>query len=339
MKNHFKKDIAVLSELGSFLGKDTSEREAVMESATHHNPWFTRENVLLALEAIASNLQKECLEKWLTPYEPLLRPGMTPLNVGLVLAGNIPLVGFHDILCVLVSGHRAVVKLSSQDNELSSWVIRKLQETGLYRNSLQITERLEAPDAVIATGSNNSARYFERYFGKYPHIIRKNRNSVAILTGKENTRELQELGKDIFSYFGLGCRNVSKLYVPRGYDFQPLLDALEPYREIIQHHKYANNYEYQLTIRLMNNEPHFTNGFLLLVENPSFTSPMATLHYEFYQGDGELQAHLEAQAEQLQCLVSSKGLFPGSMPFGQTQYPALWDYADKVDTLRFLLER
>ena len=338
MQNDFKIHINALSKTGVLLEADTAEREAVIETAGHHNAWFTRENVLNALQGISRNLRTEELEKWLAPYN-LEKSPSAPLNIGLVLAGNIPLVGFHDIICVLVSGHRALIKMSGQDTTLSAWLLDKLKEAApLYADRLLITERLESPDAVIATGSNNSARYFEQYFGRYPHIIRKNRNSAAILTGEETEAELQELGKDIFLYFGLGCRNVSKLFAPAGYDFQPLLNAFEPYREVIRHHKYSNNYEYQLTIRLMNRDPHFTNGFILLVENSAYTSPIASLNYEFYRGNQELEQRLQADADLLQCVASAGGRFPGTISFGQTQFPALWDYADNVDTLKFLTE-
>ncbi|QEC52963.1 acyl-CoA reductase LuxC [Anseongella ginsenosidimutans] len=337
MKNDFEKDITALRKLGMLIQADTPERAAVIETAGHYNPWFTRENILSALNGISSNLDEEHLREWLRPYASVLPPPEAPLNVGLVLAGNIPLVGFHDILCVLVSGHRAMIKMSGQDQHLTTWLLEKIGETApFYAERISVAEQLEKPDAVIATGSNNSARYFEQYFGKYPHIIRKNRNTAAILTGEETQKELEELGKDIFLYFGLGCRNVSKLFVPPGYDFQQLLDALEPYREVIEHHKYANNYGYQHTIRLMNRELHFTNGFILLTENPSYASPIATLHYEFYQGKEELEQRLRADAGLLQCTASAGGRFPSTLPFGQTQYPALRDYADNVDTLEFL---
>lgn len=337
MENVVSGHIAALSDLGMLLAEDSPERALVIEKAGRYNPWFTRENVLTALHGITSNLQKGPLEKWLEPYGALRQPD-APLDIGLVLAGNIPLVGFHDILCVLVSGHRALIKLSGQDRELSAWLLKKMAEASPgYADRLLTAERLEHPDAIIATGSNNSARYFEHYFSRYPHIIRKNRNAAAVLTGTETEAELRELGKDIFLYFGLGCRNVSKLFVPAGYDFQPLLNALEPYAEIIRHHKYANNYGYQLTIRLMNRAPHMTNGFLLLTEDDAYSSPIATLHYEFYREEGALQERLEADADLLQCTASANGQFPGTIPLGQTQFPALWDYADNVDTLKFLM--
>lgn len=339
--------VSVLSKLGELLAADTEERTAIIASAAQHNPWFTPENVLGALTGIITNLQRDHLMKWLRPYAPRLGAPEKQLNIGLVLAGNIPLVGFHDILCVLVSGHRAAVKLSSQDKQLSAWLLKKIKEASPeYASRITVSDILENPDAVIATGSNNSARYFEQYFGRYPHIIRKNRNAAALITGGESKKELELLGEDIFRYFGLGCRSVSKLYVPRDYDFQPLLEALEPFRKVIYHHKYANNYEYQLSIRLMNKEPHFTNGFIILLENTAYASPIATLHYEYYGSEGELTQRLQEDAPLLQCIASSDGgtgvfpeavRLPGSVRFGQTQCPALWDYADQVDTLDFLM--
>src|SRR3546814_758799 len=332
------RQINALCKLGDLMAEDSAERARIIEKAGHSNPWFTRENVLTALNGITANLRKEEIETWLGPYACQLRQPERSLNIGLVLAGNIPMVGFHDILCVLVSGHRALIKMSSQDNELTSWMLGKMGEADQeYASRIQVTNRLENPEAIIATGSNNSSRYFEHYFGKYPHIIRKNRNSVAILTGEESMEELQELGKDIFRYFGMGCRNVSGLLVPPGYNFETLFKGLEPYQDIMQHHKYANNYDYQLTIRLMKRLPHVTNGFLLLAEDPSFASPMATLHYTTYRNRGELQDRLRENTELLQCVVSAGGRYPDSIPFGQSQQPSLRDYADGVDTLKFLI--
>lgn len=338
MEKGTRKHIEALNNLGKFLAEDGPEKDAVIEKAGRLNPWFTRDNIVFALSAISSGLQRGSLGKWLQPYGLLPEKRDRPLNTGLILAGNIPLVGFHDILCILVSGHRAVIKLSSQDTALTPWLIDKLVETEpTYAEQLSVSERLGNLDAVLATGSNNSARYFDFYFGKYPHVIRKNRNSTAVITGNETKQELELLGRDIFQYFGLGCRNVSKLFIPRGYDPNDLLSALEPHRNIIQHYKYANNFDYQLTLLLMNQVPHSNNGFILLTENASSSSPIATLHYEYYEGDGELMGRIHTEAEKLQCIASSQGTFPGSVPFGQTQLPALWDYADKVDTLKFLL--
>ncbi|HYH56455.1 MAG TPA: acyl-CoA reductase [Anseongella sp.] len=338
MEKDLERHTEALIKLGHLLSADTPEKKAVLEKAQQHNPWFTSDNTASALGALSSSLREGLLEKWLQPYAPLPGKRRSPLDIGLVLAGNIPLAGFHDILCVLLSGHRAVVKLSSQDKQLTPWFLEKIREACPdYAGQLDVRDRLDKIDAVIATGSNNSARFFDFYFGKYPHIIRKNRNSAAVLSGGETQGELQELGRDIFLYFGLGCRNVSKLFFPRGYDPGALLSALEPFRDIVQHHKYANNFSYQRTILQMNGIPHYDSGFLLLSENASYSSPIATLYYEYYNSEEDLAGRLRADAELLQCLVSKGASFPGSIPFGQTQSPALWDYADNADTLKFLL--
>ena len=190
---------------------------------------------------------------------------------------------------------------------------------------------LKGCDAYIATGSNNSSRYFEQYFGKYPHIIRKNRSSAAILTGKESAVELQKLSDDIHLYFGLGCRNVTKIFVPEGYDFVPLLAAFDTYKYFEDHHKYKNNYDYQLSILLLNNQFYMTNGSTLLTKNSSMFSPISQLYYETYSSSNEVESTLKNNPE-LQCLVGTHYI-----PFGQAQAPGLFDYADGVDTVQFLL--
>lgn len=339
MKNNAARHVISLSRFGRSLAENSAEREDVIESAWHRNPWFTPQNSLAALEAAAGNLREEHLQEWLKNYPDLEEKERAPQRVGLVLAGNIPLVGLHDVLCVLVSGHHAVVKISSQDKQLTPWALGKLMEADpRYRDRITLTDRLERPDAVIATGSNNSSRYFDFYFGRYPHIIRKNRNAAAVLNGEENDTDLQELGTDIFRYFGLGCRNVSKLFVPRGYDFDRVLKALESCEAVIRHHKYAGNFNYQLTLLIMNKVPHYTNRSIVLREHPSYASPMATLYFEYYDSAAALEKRLQADSDRIQCIVSAGGRFPGSLPFGRTQHPALWDYADKVDTMDFLLK-
>jgi hypothetical protein len=253
------------------------------------------------------------------------------------MAGNIPLVGFHDLLCVLISGHMAQIKLSSKDSKLPSYIIKHLLwlEPGFEKN-ISVTEgKLHDFDAVIATGSDNSARYFHQYFGKYPNIIRKNRTSVAVLSGNESTQELSQLGEDVFSYFGLGCRNVSKIYAPVGYDFTLLLDAWQGFHDIIHHHKYSNNYDYQKSILLVNRLPFLDNGFVLLQENERLVSPISVVYTESYTTPKNLHEKLSAIREKIQCITGNGDSF---IPFGQAQYPSLGDYADQIDTLKFLSE-
>jgi len=257
-----------------------------------------------------------------------------------VMAGNIPLVGFHDFLCVLASGNKLIARLSSDDNKILpaiASVITSL-DPGLIDHISFTEEILKDFDAVIATGSNNTARYFEYYFGKYPHIIRKNRNSLAVLNGNEDEDTLEKLADDIMLYFGLGCRNISKIYVPRGYNFDRLFDALLKYSFAADHNKFRNNYEYQKSIMIINSIPHADNGFLLLKESASVISPLAILHYEYYQDTVTLNDHLSFLQNDIQCIISDDDHIKGRIPIGAGQHPDLWDYADGVDTMRFLLK-
>jgi hypothetical protein len=321
--------------LGQHL-KNLSEEnfEAIAESARLENPWFTKENVGKSLKGITAFLQEDQLKEWTSQYSFKTTPQKT---IALVMAGNIPLVGFHDLLCVLISGNRAQIKLSSKDSKLIHHLINFL--SGIdpdFRSQIEFKDKLEGFDAIIATGSDNSARYFEYYFGKYPNIIRKNRTSCAVLTGGESDKEIENLGVDVFSYFGLGCRNVSKLYVPHDYDFISLLSRWESFKEVIHHHKYCNNYDYQKSILLVNGIHHLDNGFVLLQESEKLVSPISVLFYERYANADDVANKLNAQADKIQCIVG-KGK-PATAAFGQAQYPHVWDYADQIDTLKFLSE-
>lgn len=334
--------IELLAELGHYLrsGGD-AELEAAVRQSYLENRWFTEENVQKALQAItAAFLDREKLENWLRGYSipSITHPDKT---IGLVMAGNIPLVGFHDWLCVFAAGHRAKVKCSDKDKRLLPLLIKKMgewqHESWAYTEFLAENELLKEFDAVIATGSNNTARYFEQYFGNYPHIIRRNRNSVAVLDGRESVADLYALGNDLFAYFGLGCRNVSKLYVPRGYNFDPLLEALHEYRELIRHDKYKNNFDYNFTLFIMNNIPCLNNGCLLLREEPSLQARIASVHYEYYDDPATLNAMLQEKKNDIQC-VTGRVAIPGFtvLPFGKSQEPELNDYADGVDVMTFL---
>lgn len=302
----------------------------------NQNAWFDEPNVTTALRGVAHLLSAEPLARWAARYptEP-----EAPRRVGVVMAGNIPLVGFHDLLCVLLSGHTLLAKLSASDTFLMHWMANELlQIEPRFADSLHFVDRLNDADATIATGSDNTARYFDYYFGKKPHIIRRNRTSLGILTGQETAEELAALGPDIFQYYGLGCRNVSKLYVPENYDFTPLLDALQPWTEVLKHHKYQNNYDYNKSILLVNRVPHLDTGFLLLTPSAALVSPISVLHYGHYQQEIDLANQLTDVAAQTQCLVSAGGRWAGSFPFGQAQQPGATDYADGVDTMQFLAE-
>lgn len=313
-----------------------AEMENKIDAAIHYNGWFTRENVVFSLKQWSEALQPENLKLWLHEYDLSQSGGK---NVGIVMAGNIPLVGFHDFLSVLVAGHKVQVKLSSNDQQLLPVIAAYLMHLdSRYEERINFTrEQLEDFDAVIATGSNNTARYFEYYFKDTPSIIRKNRNSVAILTGNESQDELSKLGEDIFRYYGLGCRNVSKLYVPENYDFDRFFKAIYEWNPIINREKYANNYDYNKAVYLMSEFKLLENGFLMLKEDKNFGSPIATLFYETYKDEAQLGKLLQEHAEKIQCVVRNKP-GKGEVGFGQTQKPRLWDYADDVDTIEFLLK-
>ncbi len=327
----------VFSTLGQALSFPDDELSAIIADEHYFNAWFTPANVQLAVTSIGKMLDREDVLSWLERYP--LPNNNAAKKVGLILAGNIPLVGIHDVLCVLISGNHALIKASSQDNRLIKAVLNRLVAIEpAFAQQFTFVERLEGFDAVIATGSNNSSRYFEYYFGKVPHIIRKNRNSIAVLNGHETNEQLFALGVDIFSYFGLGCRNVSKLFIPRDYRLATFFEAIEPYHNIIDHHKYNNNYDYNKSIYLVNRNEHLDNGFLLLKEDPGLISPLAVLFYEYYDDMDELSAKLNEQASNIQCIVSETPLNENSqaVAFGKSQSPALWDYADGVDTMDFL---
>jgi len=330
-----KQRIEAFVALGDFLKNDHTSVDRAVEIASIKNPWYTPENTRKQLEAIVQNLTFDKLSHWLAPYPDV----DTNKSVGLILAGNIPLVGFHDILAVLVSGYRAKIKLSSDDAGLTTFVLHALQRIDpALIDKIHIVERLQDFDLVIATGSDNSSRYFTYYFGNRPHIIRKNRNSVALLNGNESGSELEALGVDIFSYFGLGCRSVSKLYLPENYEISIFYEALEKFKSVKDHHKYANNYDYYKSIYLINGEPHFDNGFVLLKADSELASPLATVFYETYSHTKEVVEKLHDQTDKIQCLVSQSAIQTNipTFSFGQSQCPALTDYADGINTLDFL---
>lgn len=335
-----EKKIKALVCLGDYLRSFPKELEETMSKSFVQNQWFTIENQRLAIQAIANDfLTEQNLQTWLKGYE--MEPNESKSKVvGLVMAGNLPLVGFHDWLCTYVSGHQAAVKLSEKDPYLLPFLTEIISRFDpAVRSQTQFVTRLNLFDAVIATGSDNASRYFESYFGKYPHIIRKNRNALAILTGKETDEELSDLGKDVFSFFGLGCRNVSKIMAPTGYDFSRLSHAFAAFEALLHHNKYRNNFDYRYTIALLNRQEHIQAGPILLMENPAIASPIAILHYSFYFNEMELLQYLETNRDFIQCIGAANSWTyaqPATVSFGKTQSPALWDYADGVDTLGFL---
>ena len=312
------------------------ELEQIVSMAKHHNGWFTEENIVFALTSWSEQLTKDNLEKWLSNYD-LSKNNYK--KVAIIMAGNIPLVGFHDFLATLITGNAVLVKLSSNDAHLLPFIARYLKhvEPGLEDKIAFTDSKLENFDVVIATGSNNTSRYFEHYFAKYPHIIRKNRNSVAVLTGNETNDQLTALGEDIFRYYGLGCRSVSKFFVPEGYDFDLLFKSIYEYHNLMDSNKYANNYDYNKAVYLMSEFKLLDNGFLILKEDESYTSPIASLFYEHYSTLESIKNRLTKDSALLQCVVS-KGVLENEVPFGTTQTPSLSDYADGIDTVEFLLK-
>ena len=338
-------------ELGKFLSQfsieGNSRNETVLNNehffdafvdlialSQSHNGWFTPEQVHHAIQSWATSLTDENLTAWLSNYN---LEEKSAKKIGLILAGNIPLVGFHDFLTVLITGNDVLVKTSSNDQHLiqflANYLIHLNEE---FSKKITFVEgKLEGFDAVIATGSNNTSRYFDYYFKKVPSIIRKNRNSVAVLNGSETREDLINLGEDIFRYFGLGCRNVSKLFVPRNYDFKAFFEAIYTYKDVIFYEKYANNYDYNKAVFLMSMYKLLDNEFLTLKEDTSYSSPISSVFYEFYDDLEEVKSRLKADEEKIQCIVSND-LIENSIAFGETQKPNLHDYADNVDTIDFL---
>ena len=328
--------IDLATRLGQYILSESPEWLETKQRASLINPWFTPQFIDMATGNIAKHfLDKQKLENWTSSYKI---ETVAPKKIGIVMAGNIPLVGFHDFLCVFISGHKAIVKASSKDEmlikhltqKLIEWSVRTPSENKELNEMIVFREMLKDCDAYIATGSNNSARYFEYYFKKYQHIIRRNRTSVTILDGSETAKELEELADDVHLYFGMGCRNVTKIFVPKDYDFIPLLTAFKKYDHFKDHHKYRNNYDYNLALHILNGKFYMANESLILLENPSIFSPISQLNYELYTDKNKVEESLRSM-EDLQCTVGH-----GHIPFGQAQIPSLTDYADGIDTINFL---
>jgi hypothetical protein len=321
--------------LGKQLQKLTPEdRQAWAQDAMSRNTWFTEENVTWAISGIVQMLEEQYLREWLYPYH---LQHVTQKKVGVVMAGNIPMVGFHDFLSVLISGHYLLAKLSTNDEPLMKRLANML--VGIepaFANQFEFVHLLKQADAIIATGSDNTARYFEYYFAKRPHIIRKNRSSIGILTGHEEKDDLKSLGEDVFRYYGLGCRNVSKVFVPEGYTFDKFFEANAHRSSLLDHHKFQNNYDYNKSILLVNRVPHFDNGFMLVQQSQGLVSPISVLFYDTFTSLADLRMKLSSVKDKTQCIVSAHGWLEASIPFGEAQRPMVWDYADGVDTLAFL---
>jgi hypothetical protein len=328
--------IKALSLLGKAIRELKKEEfEELSQRIQNNNSWFTPEHTRSAFHALALMLEEGQLRNWISKYD--LDDNPDPRDIGILMAGNIPAVGFHDLLSVLITGYHASVKLSSSDKESIQWIVEKLNEIEpRFRTAVTFEEMLKRKDAYIATGSDNSARYFNYYFGKYPHIIRKNRTSVGIINGQETAEDFKALARDVFQYFGLGCRNVSKIYIRQSASLKAFLDSIGELHLLSSHHKYLNNYDYNKSIFLVNKEAHLDNGFLLLKESEDLVSPIGVLYYEYYRDQEDLKQKLELINDKIQCVVSKEAWYEGSFSFGEAQCPALDDYADGVDTIAFL---
>lgn len=324
--------ISSLENLGNMLGKIIESDELISKTQIE-NQWFVPDFTLQTLKYWSEKLTIKELDLFTESYFFSDKP----LNVGIVTAGNIPLVGFHDLLCVLLSGNNAIIKISSSDSVLMNFVINRLIEiNSKFKNRIIVSDKLNDCDAYIATGSNNTSRYFEYYFSNKPNIIRKNRNSLAILTGNENDRDLQNLSDDVFNFFGLGCRNVSKIFVPKNYNFDRLFRNFEKYRFIENHNKFINNYTYHKAIFLMNNTKHFDNGFILLKEDQKIQSPLSVLYYSYYDNVIEVDKYIESSFDDIQIVLAAENRNKNYIRFGNSQIPELYDYADNIDTMKFL---
>jgi hypothetical protein len=329
----------ILASLGERLLQMTEhEKQELFATMQNHNNWFTPEQSEMALKGIIRYLSLSKLKEWTSAYSFKNNESNPSKNIGIIMAGNIPGVGFHDMLCTLIAGHKAKIKPGSTDHILLPWLVKELKTLSPeLAENISFEERLSGMDAYIATGSDNSARYFDYYFGKYPHIIRKNKTSIAILNGNESEPDLELLSKDIFTYYGLGCRNVSKVYFSDITQVQYFMKAMENIDNVLEHHKYFNNYEYNKSRYLINKVPHFDNGHLLLVQSRELVSPISVIYFETYEDADCLKADLNNLSNKIQCMVSKDAWFEGSIPFGTAQNPEVYDYADNVDTLNFLL--
>lgn len=331
--------VANLIQLGTYLNNlNENEIIQIFNQAENENPWFTQENISKAIKAIRDEfLNQKSLQLLIDTYK--LDDNISPKKIGLILAGNIPLVGFHDVLCCYLTGHISLIKYSDKDKTLMQFLIKKLIEininNGFYFN--QVT-KLEDYDAAIVTGSNSTAKHFEFYFKHVPHIIRKNRNSIAVIAGNETDMELQELGNDVFSYFGLGCRNVSMLFVPKDYDITKLFVVFDNFKDIIFHNKYKNNYDYNVALMLLNKEKFLHNDMLILRESDQIISRIGSLHYQKYENINSLTEWINDHNDEIQCIVSNTHIDGiATIPFGNSQCPSILTYADGVDTVQFLL--
>ncbi|MBD8081534.1 acyl-CoA reductase [Chryseobacterium caseinilyticum] len=325
--------------INTYLSKDSgkfnendAEFEQILRKSEIENPWFTQENQKLALEQWVSVLNQSEIEQWLSKYPE----NKIQKRVGLILAGNIPLVGFHDVISVILSNHIPVIKLSSKDKSMLPFLLKKWKEISNGSLQYETVERLEDFDAVIATGSNNTARYLEYYFKDHHSIIRRNRTSVGVISGNETAEELRLLASDIFQYFGLGCRNVTRLFIPKDFVIDRVFESFIDFKEIINHNKYANNYDYNRAVYLLNQDKFWDNNFVMLKEDEKLFSPLSVIHFSRYENIDEVKSFIAENEENIQCVVTKDKNIENAVAFGEAQNPSLDTYADNVDTMEFL---
>ncbi|MCK4663547.1 MAG: hypothetical protein KAT68_11820 [Bacteroidales bacterium] len=337
LNDNISKASNISSKTDKLAGKYFDLFKKKIEEAEIQNPWFTKKNILLRLISLSNSLSHKNLNNWINKYYSFSEKTKQK-KIAVIMAGNIPLVGFHDMLCVLITGNIFVGKPSSKDIILYELVSELLQAVNTEFKELMIIEKnkLNDFDAIIATGSNNASRYFEYYFSKYPNIIRKNRTGIAVLSGNETMNDLQKLADDIFLYFGLGCRSVSKIYFPQNYDFNLFFKSIQSYKYIINHNKYANNYNYNKSILQMNNIQFFDNGFVILKNDNHIYSPISIINYEYYNNIKQIIKNISNQRENIQCIVSNIKEITDKIDFGCSQYPELWNYSDNIDTIKFI---
>lgn len=312
--------------------ENDNEFAALLRKSENENSWFTQESQRFALKQWADLLTEENIKNWLSNYQI----ANSPKKVGLILAGNIPMVGFHDVISVILNHHIALIKLSSKDQTLLPFLLKKWSKFSEGNISYELVDRLQNFDAVIATGSNNTARYLEHYFKDHLSIIRKNRTSISVLKGDETEKELQLLAEDIFRYYGLGCRNVTRLFIPENFKIDALFENFLNFKDVINHNKYGNNYEYNRAIYLLNLEPFWDNNFVMLKEDESLFSPLSVVNFTRYSDINEVQSFIKNNEKDIQTVVAKPELGLNSIYFGEAQNPDLSTYADNVDTMRFL---
>ena len=344
----FKERLIAFSELGTLFKENVDKKEnkkfpewdTVLEKTlieSHsYNSWFTIDNLKLSLKNWSNSLQENIISDWLSKYNI---EDKSSKKIAIIMAGNIPAVGFHDLLCSLLLNFDCIVKLSSEDKLLIPFIVKFLESRNeKLKNKVTFeSEKLKDFDGVIATGNNNSHRYFDYYFSKYPNLLRKTRHSIAVLDGKESDNDLSELSNDIFNYFGLGCRSVSKVFIPYGYDLDLLFNVFFRHKEVVNHNKYVNNFDYNKAVYLMSKEKFIENGFIILKEESKLGSPIGCLFYEFYNDKKEITKLINNNSDSIQCVVSNIN-FNTNIKFGQTQCPNISDYADNNDTIKFLLK-